>query len=290
MKIIFVNANNKSVEFGNSKPYVLISVDKTDIPEMDIFTQKAPFQDGVALLGYSLKSRDVVIEAVIIGDDENEVSFYRRELITLLNPKLGLGTLIYDDGIHQYKIKAIVDGAPIVSGSDRTKTYQRVLINLLCPEPYWSALHEMLEELALWRGALEFPLEIPAEGIEFGYRESTQVVTIDNQGDVPCALRVEFTALGTVKNPSLINVYTREFITINKVMQAGEKITITTDFANKRVVSEYEGIKQSALQYLDPNSTFLQLAVGENVLRYDAEENIDNLQVLLYYTPKYLGV
>ena len=77
---------------------------------------------------------------------------------------------------------------------------------------------------------------------------------------------------------------------INKTMAAGEIITLTTDFGNKRVESNLNGVTINAFNYIDIESTFLQLATGDNLFRYDADINIDNLEVTIYYTPQYLGV
>ena len=73
-------------------------------------------------------------------------------------------------------------------------------------------------------------------------------------------------------------------------MSAGEIITINTAFGEKRVESCLNGITTNAFNYIDFNSTFLQLDIGDNLFRYNADLNIDNLEVSIYYMPQYLGV
>ena len=128
------------------------------------------------------------------------------------------------------------------------------------------------------------------EGIEIGYREPSLIVNIYNTGDVACGMKIQFKALATVVNPSLFNVNTREYFKINKTMEAGEIITVTTHFQNKRVELNKNGVVSNAFNWIDLNSTFLQLEPGDNFFRYDADEGIDNLEVSIYYTPQYLGV
>ena len=99
-----------------------------------------------------------------------------------------------------------------------------------------------------------------------------------------------FSALGTVVNPELMNVDTGEYMRLLASMQAEEEIHIYTHFAGKRVVSELNNIYKNAFSLLDVNSTFLQLAVGTNTLRYDAGDGLELLSVSLYYSPYYLGV
>ena len=73
-------------------------------------------------------------------------------------------------------------------------------------------------------------------------------------------------------------------------MQAGEEITITTGIANKRVVSYLNGVTTNIFNELDIHSTFMWLDIGDNIIRYDAEELLEQLEVHLYYTNYYLGV
>src|SRR5665648_504005 len=46
---------------------------------------------------------------------------------------------------------------------------------------------------------------------------------------------------------------------------------------------------EAGYNYIDLGSTFLQLDVGDNLMRYDADTGIDNLEVSIYFTPQYLG-
>ena len=43
-------------------------------------------------------------------------------------------------------------------------------------------------------------------------------------------------------------------------------------------------------QHIDRRSEPFKLEVGDNYLEYDADGNYTNLDVNLFYTPKYLGV
>ena len=45
-----------------------------------------------------------------------------------------------------------------------------------------------------------------------------------------------------------------------------------------------------AFRYLDVDSSYLQLAVGDNLFRYSADTNAENLEVSIYHNNLYLGV
>ena len=111
-----------------------------------------------------------------------------------------------------------------------------------------------------------------------------------NEGDVSTGMRIEFRATGTLLNPVLLNMDTREYIRINAELQAGDVVTVNTEYGSKSATLSRNGVTENYFRYIDVDSTFMQLEIGKNVFRYDAEDNIDALEVTLYHSNKYLGV
>jgi len=132
--------------------------------------------------------------------------------------------------------------------------------------------------------------ELSKTGIIMGLREPSLIVNALNTGNVESGMIIEFKALGTLTNPSILNVETQEFFKINKSMVQGEVITVNTNIGAKKVIDNLNGVETNILNLIDLDSTFLQLRVGDNLLRYDADTNLDNLEVNIYYNPFYLGV
>lgn len=144
--------------------------------------------------------------------------------------------------------------------------------------------------MAEWVNDFEFPFELPAAGIELGHRVSELIVNANNPGDVPCPLRVEFTASATVANPYLLNITTGEVIRINRSMASGDQLVITTDTGAESITLVQGRVKANAFNYFDYlTSEFFQLAVGDNYLRYGADSGMDSLEMAVYYTPRYMG-
>jgi len=284
-RLTYTNERGQSIKLGDSPPFLVTKIDGLGSVQNEIQRQSAPGQDGATVTSSALAERNLVIEGVILAPD---VDWYRRQLLRAFNPKLG-GTLRYERGDVKREIEVIPEMAPVFP-SDYSKKYQLFALTLLCPSPFWQSIEKMKAEIAIWRGAFEFPLELVEEGIEVGFREPSLIVNIFNLGDVSCGMEIRFKALATVENPSLFNVNTREELKINKTMTAGEVIIVTTHFGNKRVESHLNGAVSNAFNWLDLGSTFLQLAPGDNLFRYDADEGLDNLEVDIYYIPQYLGV
>lgn len=135
------------------------------------------------------------------------------------------------------------------------------------------------------------PLKIGGHGIIMGLRSPSAIATITNTGTLPCGFIITFQASGTVENPKITDINTQEYIRLSHTMQAGEVIRISTLDNNKTVRQIIGEDSINAFNFLDfANSTFLQLAVGINYLRYDADSGLDNLSVEFKFDPRYLEV
>ncbi|MGH4125093.1 MAG: phage tail family protein [Clostridium sp.] len=285
-KLIFTNSRGRSIEFKNSAPFLLQKFDPSP-SKATILISKAPGQNGKSLRGTLLEEVILPIEIAILGENSEDMFAKRQELYSIFNPTL-TGTLTYINGAGEHKIQCVVQD---IAPKNRIEPVQQFLIQLYCHNPFWEELQEAKEEIATWVGDFEFELEIPDEGIEMGHRESNLIVNILNKGDAECGMRIEFTALATVVNPSLFDIYTRKFLKVKRTLQAGDKLVVNTSFANKKVeLIKSNGIAQNVINWIDLQTTFLQLAVGDNLLRYDADQGIDNLECAIYHSHLYVGV
>lgn len=288
-KVIYENDKGQRIEIAYSFPYFLQSINGTDGANANITKIKGVGQDGTTITNVNLSDRNLQILGSIKGETKEEIAKYRAKLLQVFNPKIK-GWLQYEYGDIKRRIRCQVENAPTLSKQNKSFKYQDFLIDLIAPSPYWQDINTTKEEVAIWRGAFEFPLELLEEGIEIGFREPSLIANVYNAGDVACGMKIQFKALATVVNPSLFNVNTREYLKINKTMETGEIITVTTHFQNKKVELNKNGVISNAFNWIDLNSTFLQLEPGDNLFRYDADEGIDNLEVSIWYTPQYLGV
>lgn len=288
--ITITNKNGESIILGSKAPYFLQALDGVGNVPVIIQSQKSPKQDGSTYLDNTLDNRAISIEGMIVTkNDSSDVIKARRKMQRVLNPKLGEVNIYYRDK----KINGIAETTPIFPSGEGNKGiyYQKYLINILCHQPFWQDAVITKEEAAIWRGQFQFPLEISIDTeMEMGFRQPSLIVNIFNPGDISCGMEINFKALATVVNPMLYNVNTREFLKINKTLIAGEVLTVTTHFSSKRVETHKNGVVENAFNYIDLESTFLLLTPGDNLLRYDADEGLDNLEIDIYYNPQYLGV
>lgn len=158
-QIIYTNSQGVSIELTNDAPFLLENVEGKGEIDADIQTQKAPFQDGVTYIDSLLSERSMELKVLVIDGNHDELLRKRQYISGVFNPKLGEGWLVYINGETQKKIKCIVDGTvKILTGKEnKGLIYQRVLINLLCPSPFWEDIAQTEYMLRDFTGSLTFP-------------------------------------------------------------------------------------------------------------------------------------
>lgn len=284
-KFIYLNELGKSIEFSLFSPFFIEEMTGLGGITNTIYSSKGLSQDGSTYTGSNLENRNIVILGAITENKEAN----RDKLIKTFNPKLK-SRLIYENETVKKYIDCIVEMPPDPTKSPRPK-FQ---VSLLCNNPYWKDYNQTKAQIALWKCDAHFPLVSPLDtGMIMGHREPSLIVNVSNNGQVKTGMIIEFIARGALSCPSLFNVNTREFVKINKDMVAGEKIVVNTNFGQKYVMQYLNGIETNILNNLDiigGGDTFLQLDIGDNLFRYDAESNLDNLEVNISFSPQYLGV
>ena len=283
MELTYTNANGESVTLRQTRPFFLTRVDGAGKVRQTVNTFKAPDQDGAFFISSAMDMRNITLEGSVITPTVAETYDQRRRFLRVFTPKLQ-GTLIY----RNRQIACVVEEAGFTASSrERAPNF---FISLLCPSPFFEALEEIREELAMWSPLLLFPLEVPGVGLEFGIRQPSQIITVDNIGDVACGCHIIFRALGSVTNPELMSLDTGDVLRLNTVMESGEELHVYTHFAGKRVTRALGHVESNAFSQLDTSSVFLQLEPRRNLLRYNTAENMDLLEVTILYRPKFLGV
>lgn len=283
MEIMYINSDGEILTIRQAKPYFLEKMDGTGSIRNTVNTFKAPEQDGAFYVSSTLDMRNITLEGTIVAENADKAYELRKDFLRFFSPKKS-GVLRYRDR----QISCIVEEAALtVSVRERIPKF---FLSLLCPSPFFETLEEVRQELASWDALLEFALEIPVGGVELGARQPSQIIAVDNIGDVSCGCEIVFKALGSVTNPELLHLDTGEYVRILTTMSSGDEFHIYTHFAGKRVISIIGTTQSNAFYLLDTDSDFFQLAPGINNLRYDASVNLELLDVSIYYRPQFLGV
>ncbi len=150
--------------------------------------------------------------------------------------------------------------------------------------------------MASWDANFEFQHEFDSGGEPLGVRNNSMIATIVNNDGVD-GIDIKFTlsASGNVTNPYLYHAETGEVIRIGSsgstyTMDSTKEIVITTGIGQKKILCTDNGVTSSIIDKLDPDSSFFQIRAGVNTIGYNAASGAENLNVMVEYRMRYLGV
>lgn len=282
-KVTFVNARGESIVFGSSGTYILSTIEGTGGAPADIKSTKSPYQDGSSFVGVQLSDRQIHITGAILNGSREEMYARRRELVRILNPKLGLGRLVYSNDARNYAIDAISDESPIFN--ERHVNHQLFRLSFIAHDPYWQDEAQTVKGLRFESRGLTFPLQTPTPFAFSAYRG-----VFTNSGDIDTPVEIHYR--GPATNPIVVSETTGESIQVNYTLAENDTLIIHTAFGNKRVeVLQPDGSRKNVFHWIDLGSTFFQLVQGKNILKYSSDKESDKqaARVTIYWYNRYLG-
>lgn len=275
------------LDMVSTPDYVLKSVDWGTIAGTHS-TSKYVNQVGATLTRTSLEVRNISIEGWIVATTSEGITLLKKNLNSFINPQDEM-ELHYND----YKISFFSDDTIKYANEEEENNdaFCKFIINGICPNPLFTNINESVSIFTTTTPKFHFPLIIPnGEGIIFG-EKSDMTSTIINNGDIPSGMRIVFKANGSVQNPQLINVNTQEKFILNKTLVEDEEVEINTNAGEKNIKGRIGNAPYTNYyMYKDFDSSWLQLDVGDNLFRYDADAGAENLEIIVYFQNKFLEV
>ena len=232
-KLVFTNGNGISVDLtaGN---FGITNWEGFSNTSLNIQTQQVPFKDGGVFLDALLEQREISV-TVAIQDNNDLVLRYqkKRELISVLNPKLGEGTLTYSNNYLSKQIKAIPQIPLFENKNSNDAGTLKASVSFSCCNPYWEDIVPNSKPLSV--GVIE---------------------PVFNEGDVPTEMEIDF-FISNTKNPKIENLTTGKAIKLNGTFT--DNIRININMGKKtvnynRMVFDYSNILNT-VGYSSPNAT-----------------------------------
>lgn len=258
--------------------YKLIKIEGIESSDYELNIEQYTQYDG----GYIKKKRVLPRDISILLDYINiaNANTERQKLIKFFNPKQkGLLTINYC-GIERYISYEVEKFKDLRENLFESLTFN---INLVCPDPYFKE-YVVGELISTWIGGWKFKFKLP---FKFKTKGETKK-NILNEGHVETPVEVIFK--GPALNPCIINNRTGEFIKVTRELTSDDTLYITTEYGNKKVEIESNGVRRNAFNYIDLDSTFFQLKVGDNMIEYTTDNNLEPQSVEIKYRNRYLGV
>ncbi len=205
-KLIFINKNETEIDL-TSGAFGITYWEGLSNTELNIQTQQVPFNDGGVFLDALMEQREITVTVAVADDGDLEKRYeLKRQLISVLNPKLGEGILIYRNNFLSKRIKAVPQLPIFENKNSNDIGTLKASITFSCPSPYWEDLEETEVEL-------------------------TGMNVIENNGDV--TIQVKITIPSNSNEFAIINQKNKKQISLQE--NSKNPIIIDTNFGEKSV-------------------------------------------------------
>ena len=247
-KLVFVNGAGNEIDLTSGN-FGITNWEGLANTDLNIQTQQVPFEDGGVFLDALLEQREISVTVAIQDKNDLELRYQlKRELISALNPKLGEGVLTYTNDYLSKQIKAVPQIPIFENKNSNDAGTLKASVVFSCCSPYWEDVEE--KSLMLFLGGSQI---------------------INNEGDIPCQLKIEIFPQGNVVNPQIKNITTKKNIMFENTLS--KNLVINTNMGEKTVYEEEMKLKLN--QYL---SDITQIIFIEKNLSYYALSN----RIILY--------
>ena len=210
-KIRFVNGNGVEIDLTSGN-YGITAISGLSNANLNLQTQQVPNNDGSVYIDSLLDNR--TIDMTVALNDENDLEKryqLRRELISVLNPKLGEGYLYYKNDFLERRIKVIPNPPVIKNKNSNEKGTVKASVSFTACDVYWEDVEETVVELK--------------SGIH---------KNIVNAGDVPCGVKIELDTWNVSRAGIKNNTQAIKLTDISDC----DKVFINTGTGEKSVISE----------------------------------------------------
>ena len=275
------NDRGEVLSLSTSPTYNVYKVTGLQPPAVSINSSVNATTDGSTVNSLRAGTRNIVLYMTLEGDvEKSRINLYRYF------PLKKRITLYFKNGSRDVYIEGYVETIEC----DLFTNKQIAQISILCPQPYFKGVDELVSYFNEVNALFEFPFSMPAEGVELSSITANVRKSIINSGDVESGLIIDLYAVGDVVNPVIYDTFKRTSIKLLFSMRKGDRIVINTNAGSKSIVLIREGITTNVMGYMTPDSTWLTLEAGDNVFTYECDSGSSNLQLTFTASVLYGGV
>ena len=271
----YVNENGESITFTYNAGFLINKPVGIDTLQVSLSQATGIDQVGATIQSANVQPRPVTVSGILVGEF---LKNNKEKLLSVVRPDL-TAKLYADD----YYLNVRPTSTPTI---DPTAKFAKFQFSVLAAYPYWQKDENAKVELSSIEYGFKFPWNISKEYF-FGKVIEAQFFTIANRGQLPVPFTVTFFARGDCVNPKITSVNTGKFLAINKALIAGERVVVEITHDRTYVTSSIDGDIRGALSL---KSALNRLEVGENILKPEADEGKDQLEVSLDFATEIVGI
>lgn len=271
----YVNESGESITFTYNEGFLINKPVGIDTLQVSLSQATGIDQVGATIQSANVQPRPVTVSGILVGEF---VANNKEKLLSVVRPDL-TAKFYADD----YYLNVRTTSTPTI---DPTAKFARFQFSVLAAYPYWQKDDSARAVLSGLQYMFKFPWNISRE-YQFAKLMETQFINVPNRGQLPVPMTVTFLARGDCLNPKITNVNTGKFMAINKSLVAGERVVVEITHDRTYVTSSVDGDVRGALSL---KSTLNRLDVGDNILKPEAEEGGNQLEVSIDFATEIVGI
>ena len=262
--------------------YQIVRIDGLNPPKANINSTQIAGMDGSRFKSAYVNMRNVVVLIAINSDVEKN----RLRLYSFFGTGKWCKLYYANDSRNVY-----CEGYCEAIDCSLFDIKQQLQISIICPDPYFKSLTEIVNDISKTFSAFTFPFAIAESGIEFSIIESHREAEVINPGEITCGVIIRMRAeIDGIVNPIIRNVTTGEFLGVETTLNHGDVLEINTNKGQKAIIKYVNDIPQNEINGLMDGSTWFQLEPGVTKYYYEADANETYLKIEFVHNILYEGV
>ena len=181
-----------------------------------------------------------------------------------------------------------IDGYVETFECDLFSVSETAQISIICPNPYFKSVSEIVNSSSVIISNFEFPTEFNT--VESSTTSENNNIIIPNSGDVSAGMDIVINFTGAVTNPVIRNAATGEYFRLNRDFVSDDVVTVNTRNGEKSVKLTRLGVDFNIINALDAGASWLQLRRGNNTMHFNADSGVDHMTVTFKHTDLFAGV
>lgn len=278
------NTKNKILTLTqNESNFQIIKIIGLDPPDAQINTSKIANLPGTKFNSSTLNDREIVITIKLRGNIE------KNRLLLYSFFRVGEWCkFYYKNGSRN----VYIEGCCRKPECDIFTKNEIMQVSILCPNPYFKGMEEIINDISKSLAAFEFPFSIDSIGIEFSTIDTSKITNVYNNSESETGVIIEIELLNAVSKIQINNTVTGEIFCLNYNFIENDKIIIDTNKGKKSIKLFRNGIEYNLFSAIKKGSVFFQLNIGDNFFSYlvDDGSNDDAIHIIFKHYSIYGGV
>lgn len=259
----------------NESDFQILSVRGLNPPNAQINTSKIAGLDGSKFNSSTMNERNLVIMIKLRGDIERN----RIRLYSFFRSKEWC-KFYYKNNSRDVYIEGYVETVEC----DLFSNKEIVQVSIICPNPYFKGVEEIIDDISKSLAVFEFPFAIDIDDpIEFSTVDNSKITNIFNDSESETGVIITIDVLSTISTIQIKGTSRGETFTLDYNFVKNDRITIDTNKGEKSVSLLRNAATINLFSAVRKGSTFFQLDIGDNFFSYLIDDGINDSAVQIFF-------